>query len=158
MKGSCHLNPLEPHRGLIAHPYPAGVIRHPETCPCQIDAELSWIRKTVKHETFVTMLLTLGAVSQAVAVARLSIRHHCPVNLSGKGEVICWRQKWSVLKSHPNILLTLRFIESDVMFRLILVHTDIPTLGELSFTQGHESLVALLGQVSGDNSLIPNTW
>ena len=55
------------------------------------------------------------------------------------------------------ISTVLRFIESDVMLRFILVQTDIPTRGELSFTQGHESLVALLGQVSGDRSLMPNT-
>ena len=54
-------------------------------------------------------------------------------------------------------VMCLRLIDRDVMLRLILVHTDMPTRGELSRTQGQESLVALLGHVSGDTSLIPNT-
>ena len=36
------LDSLEPHWGLVAHPYPAWVIRHPEACPGQVDAELAF--------------------------------------------------------------------------------------------------------------------
>ena len=135
-----YLNPLQPDRGFVAHPNPAGVVCNSEASASEVDTELA-----------------LRTVGQAVAVSSLTIGHNCSMDLSCKCEIIGCKKPILVFYTYFWHCLELRFIDSEVMLRLILVHTDMPTRGESSWTHGQESLEAFWGQVSGDISLIPNT-